>query len=34
MEINTFKSFLGTLVYEDKDVLIYQGDSLLLKKPY
>ena len=30
MELNTFKSFLGTPVYEDEDVLIYQGDSLLL----
>jgi adenine-specific DNA-methyltransferase len=30
MELNTFKSFLGTPVYEDKDILIYQGDSLLL----
>ena len=34
MELTTFKSFLGNPVYEDKDILIYQGDSLLLMNKF
>ncbi|WP_107668266.1 site-specific DNA-methyltransferase [Cyanothece sp. BG0011] len=30
MELSDFKSFLGKPIYEDKNVLIYQGDSLEL----